>query len=121
MRRTARRATPPPASEVRSRPDVQVASPANIAPGLEAATPTEVAEAMLTGPGPMPVFGAETFPKEELDSIVRYVAYLQNPDDRGGADIGRIGPVAEGAVGWIVGLGLVLVLTRWLGTRAAGK
>lgn len=102
-------------------PDVQVASPANIAPGLEASSPTEVAEAMLAGPGTMPVFGAETFTQEELDSIVRYVEYLQNPDDRGGADIGGIGPVAEGAVGWIVGLGLVLVLTRWLGTKAAGK
>ena len=88
-----------------------------VAPSLEQSSATEVAEAMLVGPGTMPVFGAETFSQDELDSIVVYVRYLQDPIDRGGAPIGRIGPVAEGAVGWIVGLGALLLVARAIGTR----
>jgi ubiquinol-cytochrome c reductase cytochrome c subunit len=88
-----------------------------VAPALREATPTEVAEAMLTGPGPMPVFGLETFTQEEVNSIVKYVEHQRDPTDRGGAPVGHVGPVAEGAVGWIVGLGLLLLLIRWIGTR----
>lgn len=88
-----------------------------IAPDLGAASPEEVAEAMLVGPGAMPVFGEETFTQSQFDSIVAYVINQQHPDDRGGASIGRIGPVAEGAIAWIVGLGVMLVLIRWIGTK----
>ena len=31
---------------------------------------------------------------------------------------GVIGPVVEGAVGWLVGLGLLLLVIRWIGTKA---
>lgn len=85
----------------------------NVIPGLSESTPEEVVEAMQTGPGPMPVFD---FDESESNSIARYVAYLQSPDNRGGANIGAIGPVAEGAVGWIVGLGVMLLVCRWIGT-----
>jgi ubiquinol-cytochrome c reductase cytochrome c subunit len=88
-----------------------------IAPHLLESTATEVAEATRIGPGTMPVFGEEVFDSEQLESIVAYVMYLQNPDDRGGASIGRIGPVAEGAIGWLVGLGLLLAFSRWIGTK----
>jgi ubiquinol-cytochrome c reductase cytochrome c subunit len=88
-----------------------------IAPDLRAATPTEVAEAMLVGPGGMPVFSEETFTESQFDSIVAYVEDQKTPNDRGGAPIGRIGPVAEGAVAWIVGLGAMVLLIRWIGTK----
>jgi ubiquinol-cytochrome c reductase cytochrome c subunit len=88
-----------------------------LAPSLEQSSATEIAEAMLVGPGTMPVFGTETFSQDDVDAIVRYVLYLQDPIDRGGAPIGRIGPVAEGAVGWIVGLGALLLVARAIGTR----
>ncbi len=88
-----------------------------VAPPLDEVSPLETAEAIRVGPGTMPVFSEETFDQAELDAIVRYVVYLQDPADPGGAGIGRIGPVAEGAVGWIVGLGLLLLLVRWVGTR----
>lgn len=86
-------------------------------PGVGGSTPREIAEAMLVGPGTMPVFGERTFTETEVDSIVRYVLHVQDPENRGGADIGRVGPVAEGAVAWIVGLGALVVVTRWIGTR----
>jgi ubiquinol-cytochrome c reductase cytochrome c subunit len=88
-----------------------------VAPSLESSTPTQIAEAMLVGPGTMPVFGAQTFDDREVNSIVRYVTYLQSPDERGGLPMGRVGPWSEGAAGWIIGLGVLLVLVRWIGTR----
>ena len=87
-----------------------------VAPPLLKSTPTQVAEAMRTGPPGMPVFGPGAFPDEQVDSIARYVVYLQEIKNPGGLELGRIGPVAEGAVGWLVGLASLLLLTRWIGT-----
>jgi ubiquinol-cytochrome c reductase cytochrome c subunit len=89
-----------------------------VAPRVTQATPREIAEAMLTGPGAMPVFGKDTFDQAQVDSVVRYVRSLDKPDDRGGAPIGHVGPVAEGAVAWIAGLGLLLLFVRLIGTKA---
>jgi ubiquinol-cytochrome c reductase cytochrome c subunit len=88
------------------------------APGLRASTPLEVAEAMLTGPGAMPVFGADAFTDEEIDAIVRYVVTLQKARDRGGLPLLHVGPVTEGAVAWLVGIGSLLIVARWIGTRS---
>ncbi|HYX79186.1 MAG TPA: c-type cytochrome [Actinomycetota bacterium] len=98
-----------------------------VVPGLTHATPQEVAEAMLVGPGcpnrsracgpgegAMPSF---RFTQDEVDSITRYVQYLQDPEDRGGSPLLHLGPVAEGAVALIVGLGLLVLGVRWIGTR----
>jgi len=87
----------------------------NQVPGLGHATPVEIAEAMRAGPGTMPVFGKHTFTDQQVDSIVRYLLYIRTGQNRGGADLGRVGPVAEGAVAWIVGLGAILLLARWIG------
>jgi ubiquinol-cytochrome c reductase cytochrome c subunit len=87
------------------------------APSLHLTTPTQTAEAMLTGPGAMPVFGSETFDGREVDSIVAYVDYLKDPDRRGGNDLGRLGPWSEGLVAWVIGLGTCLLVIRTIGTR----
>ncbi len=87
-------------------------------PGFEHSDAVEVAEAVRTGPGTMPVFGPELVTDEELNSLVRYTLYLKEPEDAGGAPIGHVGPVAEGAVGWALGLGLLVLFLRWIGTRA---
>jgi ubiquinol-cytochrome c reductase cytochrome c subunit len=86
-------------------------------PDLSRSDPTDVAEAVRTGPGAMPRFGPGVVEDGELDDLSRYVEYLQEPDDRGGWPIGRVGPVIEGAVGWVLGLGLVLLFVRWVGTK----
>ena len=80
-----------------------------------------VADAVRTGPGSMPVFGERAIDQHQLDSLVAYMEYLKNPDDEGGAPIGRVGPVIEGAVGWIFGLGVLMLITRWIGTKAGEK
>jgi ubiquinol-cytochrome c reductase cytochrome c subunit len=78
------------------------------APSLQSATPTQIAEAVRTGPGQMPVFSQATFSDRQVDSIVRYVKYLQHPDDPGGFSLGRIGPITEGMVALLIGIPLLL-------------
>lgn len=87
------------------------------APRLEPATPLQIAEAVRVGPGAMPAFGPETLDDQELESVVRYVRYLKDPDDRGGFGLGGLGPLPEGFVAWVVGLMGMLAVARWIGTR----
>ena len=88
------------------------------APSTHPATPLEIAEAVRTGPGNMPTFGTAAVDDEQLQSLVRYVRYLDHADDRGGAPLWHLGPLAEGAVAVFVGLGLLVVAVRWIGTRS---
>jgi len=84
-------------------------SSGDYAPSLSTIHATQIAEAMRTGPGQMPKFSPEEITDEEMDSIVRYVLYLQNPDDPGGFSLGGTGPTAEGFVAWVFGLGFAIV------------
>ncbi len=86
----------------------------NHAPSLLSVEPTQIGEAMRTGPGQMPVFGRDTITDDQLDSIVRYVQYLQSPENPGGLKLGSAGPVPEGFVAWLVGLGVLLLFIRWI-------
>ena len=88
------------------------------APTLHGATPVEVAEAIRTGPGNMPVFGPGTFTDQQVNSIVRYVEYLKDPEDPGGLSLGLVGPITEGLVAILVGLGALMLITRWIEPRA---
>jgi ubiquinol-cytochrome c reductase cytochrome c subunit len=81
-----------------------------VAPPLGQATPRQIAEAVRIGPWVMPAFSKKTITDKQLDSLVAYVQYAKNPDDRGGWAIGRIGPVPEGIVAWFIA-GAVLVAT----------
>jgi ubiquinol-cytochrome c reductase cytochrome c subunit len=86
----------------------------NQAPPLLNVAPTQIGEAPRVGPGQMPVFGPDTLSDEQLDSIVRYVLYLQDPEHPGGLRIGSAGPVPEGLVAWLVGLGGLVLIARWI-------
>ncbi len=88
------------------------------APTVHDATPTEVGEAVRTGPGNMPVFGPDTFTPQQVNSIVRYVEYLKDPEDPGGVPLGLVGPITEGLVAILVGLGALMLATRWIEPRA---
>jgi ubiquinol-cytochrome c reductase cytochrome c subunit len=87
------------------------------APRLADSTPTQVGAAVRIGPGQMPVFGPDIVTDDELDDLAAYVRYLQAPDDPGGLPIGRTGPIPEGFVAWLVGIGALLALVFWIGTR----
>ena len=88
------------------------------APRLHPAEPEQVAAAVRTGPGQMPVFGPREISAQELDELVRYVRYLRHPADPGGLPIGRIGPIPEGFVAWSIGMVALLGLVAWIGTRS---
>jgi ubiquinol-cytochrome c reductase cytochrome c subunit len=88
------------------------------APSLAEATPTQIYEAMVTGPENMPVFGDKTITPAQKLAIINYVKSVQHEANPGGAGLGRIGPVSETLVGIIVGLGLAVLATLWLGTKA---
>jgi ubiquinol-cytochrome c reductase cytochrome c subunit len=87
------------------------------APGVRQADPVQIAEAIRVGPGDMPVFGPDTLDGHEVDSVVRYLLHLRQAGDRGGAPLGRLGPVPEGMVAWVAGLGPMLLAAFWIGTR----
>jgi ubiquinol-cytochrome c reductase cytochrome c subunit len=89
-----------------------------VAPPLGSATPVQVAEAIRVGPGAMPTFEPETLDDRQVDSIARYVGELQRGGDPGGHGLGRVGPVTEGLVAWVVGLGLLVLVIRRLGKDA---
>ncbi len=81
------------------------------APPLNKAAPPQIAEAVLIGPGAMPAF---PFLEGDLNHIVAYVEFLRSGGDPGGIDIGRQGPVSEGFIALFVGLGLLVVIARWV-------
>ena len=83
-----------------------------IAPGLGASEPLDVAEAVLTGPGQMPAFDLD---ERDLDAVVTFTRYLATAPSPGGLSIGGIGPVPEGFVAWLVGMGGLLVIVVLLG------
>jgi ubiquinol-cytochrome c reductase cytochrome c subunit len=88
------------------------------APSLQDATDLEIYTAMLTGPENMPVFGDNQLTPEEKRSIINYVQTIKAQADPGGAGIGRIGPVGEGLVIWVVGIGALLFGVFWMGSKA---
>jgi ubiquinol-cytochrome c reductase cytochrome c subunit len=84
------------------------------APSLNAATPTQIYEAMLTGPEAMPVFGDGTITPAEKQDIIAYVIDTRNEANPGGFSLGRTGTVTEGLVGWLGGLGFLVLIAMWL-------
>jgi ubiquinol-cytochrome c reductase cytochrome c subunit len=89
------------------------------APSLHLATPTQVVEAIRSGPGNMPRFGPGNITNTEARDISAYVTgVLQHPNNSGGAGLGGIGPVGEGFVGLLIGVGLLMLVCFWIGDRA---
>lgn len=91
------------------------------APPLDKATPQQIYEAMLTGPQSMPVFNDSTFTPHEKRSIIKYVTDTRAQVNPGGNGLGRIGPVSEGLVAWIAGIGLLILAALWITARQREK
>jgi ubiquinol-cytochrome c reductase cytochrome c subunit len=89
-----------------------------IPPDLDAATPTQIAEAVRVGPYVMPRFDEQVIDDETLDSIIRYIQLTKDPVDRGGWGIGHIGPIPEGLVAWLIGLAALVAVIRIAGERS---
>lgn len=87
------------------------------APSLDEATPVQIYEAMLIGPGQMPTFGTGVFTEEEMNGIVAYVRRLRDIGDPGGLSLGRVGPIPEGFVAIVIGTGATMLAAFLIGRR----
>ncbi|HEX4216897.1 MAG TPA: c-type cytochrome [Acidimicrobiales bacterium] len=88
------------------------------APSLHYATTRQIVEAVRSGPGNMPHFGPGNISNAEVRDITAYVhSYIQHPVNRGGFGLGGIGPVGEGFVGLLIGVGALLLVCFWIGDR----
>jgi len=84
-------------------------------------TPTQIYEAMLTGPQAMPVFNDTTLTPEQKRAIIAYVVKTREEPNPGGNGLGRIGPVSEGLTGWLVGLSMLVLAAMWLTAKKPKK
>ena len=91
------------------------------APSLNAATPTQIYEAMLTGPEAMPVFGDGTITPAEKQDIIAFVTETRNEANPGGFSLGRTGTVTEGLLAWVGGLGFLVLIAMWLTAKRRDK
>lgn len=89
------------------------------APNLTEATPVEVGEAIIVGPGSMPVFSSLT--DTDIADIASYVEDLDDQDTTAARKFGGAGPAAEGLAVWLLALVPLLALTRWIGRPKEGR
>jgi ubiquinol-cytochrome c reductase cytochrome c subunit len=90
----------------------------DVAPSLQGIDALSVGEAMKIGPGNMPVFQGDGYDAAGVNSIAAYTDTLdKNVDNPGGLPIGGKGPVPEGFVAWLIGLGVLVLFARALGGR----
>jgi ubiquinol-cytochrome c reductase cytochrome c subunit len=87
------------------------------APSMMNATPTQMYEAMLTGPQNMPVFNDKTMPPAQKQAIIKYIKNLQQAQAPGGLALGSYGPVTEGVFIWTAGIGALLAAAVWIGAK----
>jgi ubiquinol-cytochrome c reductase cytochrome c subunit len=84
------------------------------APPLTASTPTQIYEAMLTGPEAMPVFNNTTITPNEKRDIIAYVTDTRVTPNPGGFSLGRVGPVTEGLVAFLGLLFFLVLAAMWI-------
>jgi len=84
------------------------------APSLTASTPTQIYTAMLTGPEAMPVFSDGALPPQAKRDIIAYITETRVEPNPGGFSLGRIGPVTEGLVIFLGGLGFLVLISMWI-------
>lgn len=82
-------------------------------PSLATLSPPLIAGFIRTGLGPMPSYPPSLLSDEQLDSIVKYVQFMQHPPDRGGSPLGYFGPVAEGFIAWMM-LFVIIGICGWI-------
>ena len=88
------------------------------APSLIETETRNIYQAMLIGPQNMPNFPDTTLRPEDKRAIIAYIEAIRDTPNNGGIDTGRLGPVTEGLVIWLVGLGALIAVAIWIGVKA---
>lgn len=92
------------------------------APSLKGVEPEYIYMAMLTGPQTMDNFSNGNIPPEDKAAIIAYLQSLEENPEYGGFGLGGLGPVSEGLVAWVVGIGACVGFAIWIAahtTRSA--
>lgn len=87
------------------------------APSLRHIPGYQVAEAIRTGPGNMPRFTGNLSDYQVRDIVAYVTSEIQHPRNVGGLGLGGLGPVAEGFIGLLLGVGLLALVGYWVGER----
>jgi len=88
------------------------------APALWGADPINIYQAMLSGPSNMPVFNDANITPEGKRDIIAFLE-VQREGSPGGLGLGAVGPVSEALWLWIIGIGLIIGITVWVGARSS--
>jgi ubiquinol-cytochrome c reductase cytochrome c subunit len=88
------------------------------APSLDPSSDRTIWTAMLSGPQNMPAFSDNQISPEQKQALTNYIQSLKAERDPGGASIGRLGPVPEGLVIWVVGIGALMLTILWIGAKS---
>jgi ubiquinol-cytochrome c reductase cytochrome c subunit len=92
-------------------------SSGKFAPNLDPANEQQIYTAMLTGPQNMPKFSNRQLSLEEKKDIIGFIKYSSESTQPGGLGLGGFGPVSEGMVMWVVGIGAIVTFAMWMGSR----
>lgn len=94
-------------------------SSGKFAPHLDEATEEQIYTAMLSGPQNMPHFSDRQVSPEEKKDIIAYITSVTDGNNNpGGHPLGGFGPVSEGLIAFLVGIGALVGIAVWLGAKA---
>ncbi len=88
------------------------------APSLHEATDTQIYSAMLSGPESMPKFSEAQLTTDEKRAIISFIQSNKATIDPGGLPLGGFGPAPEGLIAFLVGMGAIIAIVLWMGSRA---
>jgi ubiquinol-cytochrome c reductase cytochrome c subunit len=90
------------------------------APSLQnrSVTAQQIVEAMRTGPANMPRFSGNLTDAQVRDITSYVTGRIQHPVNAGGFSLGGVGPVAEGFVALLIGVGGLALICFWIGDRS---
>ena len=94
------------------------------APKIRGVDPQHIYEAMLTGPQSMDTFSDGNIPPDDKKAVIAYLDTLNDSPNYGGFTLGSLGPVSEGMIAWLIGMGGLVAFAVWIAgqtTRTSKK
>jgi ubiquinol-cytochrome c reductase cytochrome c subunit len=88
------------------------------APTLRGVDKKHMYEAMLTGPGQMPVFSDAVMKPQEKRDVIAFLKSIETSPSYGGSNLGSFGPVSEGLFAWVVGIGGLVGFAVWIAAHS---
>jgi ubiquinol-cytochrome c reductase cytochrome c subunit len=89
------------------------------APELDGVSEKQMYTAMQSGPENMPKFSDRQLTPTEKQDIIGYIKSVTDGNNNPGGDsLGGFGPVSEGLIIWVIGVGALLGVTLWIGGKA---